>query len=209
MATLDAPRTSRTGEPAWDIAQLFPEQGAWSEEEYLRLTNDTNRLVEFSNGFVEVLPTPARRHQRIVSFLVRVLFSFIEEPGLGTVFFAPLRVRLWEGKFREPDIVVMLAENRDREGEQFFEGADLVVEVVSADDPKRDLVTKRAEYAQAGIPEYWIVEPQTESITVLRLDDNHYVEHGVFPRGTMATSALLAGFAVPVAALFDSGAPAS
>ena len=52
-------------EPAWQIARLFPAQGAWTVEEYLALTNDTNHLVEFSQGYVEVLPMPTRRHQKV------------------------------------------------------------------------------------------------------------------------------------------------
>jgi Uma2 family endonuclease len=190
-------------EPAWEIAQLFPAQGMWSEQEYLVLTQETNHLVEFSHGYVEVLPMPTRRHQKIVFFLSRILHTFLSARAQGTVLFAPLRVRLWEGKFREPDLVVMLAEHRDREHEAYFEGADMVVEVVSDDDPDRDRVIKRQEYAQAGIPEYWLVEPQTETITVLRLDANRYVEHGRFARGAVATSALLEGFSVEVAAVFD------
>jgi Uma2 family endonuclease len=190
-------------EPAWQIARLFPDQGAWSEEEYLALTNTTNNLVEFSHGYVEVLPMPARRHQKIGSFLFLALRAFLIDGALGTVLFAPLRVRLWEGKFREPDLVVMLAAHSDPEHEAYFEGADLVIEVVSDDDPERDLVTKRREYAQAGIPEYWIVEPQTEMITVLRLDQDRYTEHGRFERGVVATSALLGGLQVDVAAMFD------
>jgi Uma2 family endonuclease len=207
MTIAEAPK-SRRGEPAWDIARLFPEQGEWSEEEYLALTNGTNHLVEFSNGFVEVLPMPTLRHQLIVLFLYRLLFQFVMEQGKGIVVTSPLRVRLWEGKVREPDIVVMLAAHRDRVHDAFFEGADLVVEVVSEDDPQRDLVTKRDEYAQAAIPEYWIVEPKTETITVLRLEDQRYVEHGVFQRGALAASALLSGFEVAADAVFDSGAAA-
>lgn len=190
-------------EPAWEIAYLFPAQGAWSEDDYLSLTEGTNHLVELSQGHVEVLPMPTRTHQRIVFFLARVLHSFLMAHGLGTVLFAPLRVRLWEGKFREPDLVVVLAEHRDREHEAYFDGADLVIEVVSDDDPDRDLVTKRREYAQAGIAEYWIVEPQVETITVLRLDRDQYVEHGRFGRGAAAASALLPGLSVDVATMFD------
>jgi len=97
----------------------------------------------------------------------------------------------------------MLAEHRDREHEAFFDGADLVIEVVSDDDPDRDLVTKRREYAQAGIPEYWIIEPQVEMISVLRLDQDQYVEYGRFGRGAIATSALLGEFAIDVTLMFD------
>jgi Uma2 family endonuclease len=121
----------------------------------------------------------------------------------GTVLCAPLRVRLWEGKFREPDLVVMLAEHRDREHETYFDGADLVIEVVSDDAPERDLVTKRNEYAQAGIPEYWIVEPQTETITLLRLEGAQYVEEGRFGRGDLVRSVLLAGFSIETTAVFN------
>jgi len=79
-----------------------------------------------------------------------------------------------------------------------------IIEVVSRDDPQRDLVTKRNEYAQAGIPEYWIVNPQTETVTVLRLDDARYVEHGVFGRGEVATSAHYAGLQAPVGDVLDA-----
>jgi Uma2 family endonuclease len=79
-----------------------------------------------------------------------------------------------------------------------------VLEVVSPDDPQHDLVRKRREYARAGIPEYWIVNPAAEQIIVLRLEGTTYVEHGVFPRGAQATSALLEGFTVAVAEVLDA-----
>jgi Uma2 family endonuclease len=194
-------QTAREGhlaEPAWDVALLFPNQGYWSEVEYLAL--NTNRLVEFSHGSIEVLPMPTTSHQLIAAYLYRMLRAFVTAEDLGTVLFAPLRVRLWTGKFREPDVVFMLAEHASRIGEPFWEGADLVMEVVSSDDRRRDLEIKRDEYAQAGIPEYWIVDPQQARITVLRLDGASYVVGGEFPEGTQAASHLLPGFAVDVTA---------
>ena len=203
MATAVEPQIDQQPRPAWEIAHLFPMQGEWTEQEYLDLTNATNRLVELSNGTIEVLPMPTRTHQRILLYLYRLLFEAIEARGLGSVLVAAFRVRLWEGKMREPDLVVMLAEHRNREHDAYFDGADLVIEIVSDDDPKRDLVTKRTEYAQAGIPEYWIVEPQAETVTVLRLEQSVYVEHGRFGRGQTATSALLSAVSVDVARMFD------
>ena len=79
-----------------------------------------------------------------------------------------------------------------------------MIEIVSADHPERDTVEKVADYAEAQIPEYWIVNPLDETITVLTLADDAYAEHGVFRRGEMATSALLAGFAVRVDEVFDA-----
>lgn len=187
-------------ELTWEIAQLFPAQGHWSEEEYLAF--DTNHLIEFSHGQLEVLPLPTFSHQRLVALLYRLLLGYVEERGVGVVMFAPLRIQLWSGKFREPDIVFMAAEHADRLGEQYWRGTDLVMEVVSPDDPQRDRVTKRREYAQAGIPEYWIVDPADASITVLSLRGSEYALHGKFVSGETATSVLLDGFAVDAATVF-------
>ena len=187
-------------ELTWEIAQLFPAQGQWSEEEYLAL--DTNRLVEFSHGRAEVLPMPTQSHQLLVIALFALLHSFVRTRTLGTVLLAPMRVQLWPGKYREPDILFMRAEHDDRRTERRWFGADLVMEVVNPDDPARDLVIKRREYAQAGIPEYWIADPTRKSITVLTLSGQTYVLHGAFDEDAVATSVLLDGFTVNVRAVF-------
>lgn len=77
-------------EPTWEIAQLFPDQGNWSEEEYLAL--ETNYLVEFSHGHIEVLAMPTQRHQFIVLFLVRLLQDILVAHQGGTVLQAPYDV---------------------------------------------------------------------------------------------------------------------
>lgn len=197
MARFATP-TRAEGEPAWEIAQLFPNQGHWDEQEYLALGG--NRLVEFSDGFVEVLPMPTLSHQLIMAFLYRALLDHVNHYDLGTVLFAPYRIRLRRNKYREPDVIFLARERADRIGETYAEGADLVMEVVSEDDPARDLETKRAEYAEAGIPEYWIIDPREGRILVLTLEPGApaYSEHGVFTRGSQATSRLLPGLAIEV-----------
>jgi Uma2 family endonuclease len=196
--------TDLPGEPAWDVARLFPDQGHWSEEDYLAL--NVNRFVEFAHGQVEVLPMPTITHQLIALFIYRLLHQFASQRQLGMVLAAPTRVRLWPGKYREPDVLFLKAENAARCGEDFWVGADLVVEVVSDDDRRRDLEIKRREYAQAKIPEYWIVDPLEGRITVLRLDEGRdsYVEHGVFARGDRAASHLLSGLEVDVTAALSA-----
>jgi Uma2 family endonuclease len=176
---------------------LLPLQGLWTEEQYLRLTDQTNRLIEFTEGNVELLPMPTRKHQAISRFLFLSLLTFVQQRG-GTVFYAPLRVRVADGRFREPDLVVLLDTNDARNQNAFWLGADLVVEIISPDHVERDTVIKRADYAGAGIPEYWIVQPEEETITVLKLVDSSYVEHGIFRREDIATSALLPDFTIRV-----------
>jgi len=202
-------KSVREPEPAWDVALLFPAQGQWSEEEYLAL--DGNRIVEFSNGRLEVPPMPTTSHQLLVAWLYGILQAFVVSRDLGTVAFAPLRVRISRAKFREPDLVFMLKENSERIGEEYWEGADLVMEVVSqdAEGRRRDLETKRREYARAGIPEYWIIDPQEKQITVLRLAGKRYAVHGEFHEGTVAISHLLQGFAVDVKDAFSKRTPAA
>jgi Uma2 family endonuclease len=187
-------------QPAWEIAHLFPPQGAWSEEEYLALSS--NRLVEYSSGSIEVLPMPTMEHQLIVAFLYSKFLTFLEPRQLGRVLFAPFRLRLWPGKFREPDLMVLLTRNAQRMRNEYWEGADLVVEVVSNDDRRRDVETKRDEYARAGISEYWIVDPRDAKVLILSLEGNRYRVAGEHAPGEAASSVLLGGLEIAVAEIF-------
>ena len=192
------------GQPAWEIAYLFPNQGEWSEDEYLDLTRDTNHFVELVDGNIEVLTMPTMTHQLIVGFLSRLLSDFVSSRDLGVVVFGPLRIRLRARNIREPDIVFMSKENSDRAADELWQGADLVIEVVSKDDKsrRRNLKEKRKAYAEAGIPEYWIVDPQEQRITVLTLSVKGYSVHGEWTGPQFATSALLKGFKVQVDKVF-------
>ena len=103
------PIPDSTAEPTWEIAQLFPAQGHWSEEEYLAL--NTNHLIEYSHGQLEVLPMPTQSHQLLLIALFKLLDNFVHTRQLGTVLLAPMRVQLWQGKYREPDILFMRTEH--------------------------------------------------------------------------------------------------
>jgi len=200
------PPRSQRGEPSWEIAFLFPSQGDWTDAEYLALQAKTSLMVELSDGYIEVLPMPNPFHQRIVKFLFRLLETFVLSLGSGEVLFAPLPVRLRPGKFRDPDIVY-LAPGRILDPHRQPHGADLVIEVVSdeEEDRQRDLETKRLEYAQASIAEYWIVDPREHESLVLVLDGSTYRLAGKYGRGTTATSVLLPGFRADVDAVFAAG----
>ena len=189
--------------PVWRIATLFPNQGAWSEQEYLALK--TNRRVEFDSGFVEVHDAPTNQHQAILSCFIAVLRTLAKQMG-GVERPAGLRLRLWEQKYREPDVVFLRDRNSSLRHENYWDGADLAIEIVSAslEDRERDLVAKRIEYAQAGIQEYWIVDPAEETVTVLSLYGDVYSEHGTFVRGSVVTSVLLPELALPVTEILDA-----
>ncbi len=185
-----------------DLA-LLPLQGLWSVEQYLKLTNQTNHLIEFTDGVIEVLPMPTRDHQVILAFLYELLLLLLRPQG-GKVLFAPLRLQVRPGKFREPDLLVLRNADDPRNQNDYWLGADLVIEIVSPDRPTRDTQEKPLDYAEAGIPEYWICNPLNATITVLVLEGASYVEHGVFHRGGRATSRLLDGFSVSVDEVLDA-----
>lgn len=203
MTTTDTP--AEILEPAWDVARLFPPQGGWSEEDYLKLPG--RQLAEFDHGRIEVLEMPSELHQFLVLFLYEALVAHVRRHDPGRVAVAPLPVKLWEGKMREPDLVFMRREHADRREPNYWRGADLVMEVMSPDDPKRDKDTKRREYAEAGIPEYWLVDPLLRTVTVFTLPPNagRYAVHGIWGLGERAESAGLAGFGVDVGKLFRAG----
>ena len=197
----------RRGEPTWEVVRAFPLQGHWSEDEYLAFErNSENQMVELVNGFLEFLPMPVPIHQRIVGYSYRHLHAFAEQTGEGEVLMAPCPVRLWEGEMREPDLFFLKA-GRIKDRHEPPEGADLAIEVPSPgkENRKRDLRTKRRVYAKAKIGEYWIIDPETETITVLTLSGKTYKVHGKFKPGQQATSKLLPGFTLDVAAVFAAG----
>jgi Uma2 family endonuclease len=185
------------------VVSLTPLQGHWTEEQYLLVSDQTNRLLEFDDGAIEVLPMPTQEHQDISQALFLALLAFLQRIG-GKVYYAPLRVRVRARKYREPDLLLVRNANDPRRQNRYWLGADMVVEIVSADDPERDTKVKRKEYAQAGIPEYWIVNPLTATITVLALEGETYTAHGVFGRGDQAVSKLLDGFNISVDEVLDA-----
>jgi Uma2 family endonuclease len=200
MATYEVTEEAQ-GRLATEIAQLWPPQGEWTEADYFALP-DTNRFIELSEGKLIMPPHPTNTHQQIVGTLYRHFYSFVEAHALGIVRFAPLPVRLWPDKIREPDILFVSHAHADRIGEQAYGPPDLVVEVTSASTRRTDRVEKFVEYARAGIGEYWLVEPEAETIEVFVLEDGAYVLLVKAGPGGKAQSKLLEGFEVEVDNVF-------
>lgn len=194
-------------EPVWELAKLWPLQGEWTEEDYLALERQIgNQMIELSDGWLEILPMPDLYHQLIVAMLWSALNDFTRPLKQGRAVQAPLPVRLGKGKLREPDIGYF-ENHRIKDVRKPPESADLVMEVVSpgAENRERDLVDKRRDYAKAGVREYWIVDPEEKTITVLALAGKTYKTHGVFKPGAEATSKYLKGFKVSVSDVFAAG----
>ncbi len=159
----------------------FPIQGNWTVEKYFKLPED-GRLIEYNDGLLEVVPMPDWMHQRLAYLICAAIEKVMVRAKRGVCALPPFRLQINQEKYRYPDIMYLSPDHLDRFQTDQWDYADLVVEIVSKDDPARDYVDKRAEYAQCGIPEYWIVDPVQNLIHVLALDPNQpgvYREHSV------------------------------
>lgn len=189
-------------ELADDVARLDLNAESFSVQDYLSLNGPY--LVEFVDGSLQILPIPTAFHQAIAFVLANLLVAWSKPDPLARTKLAPFRVRVGERLYREPDVCFMLGQNAGRRNDAFWTGADLVVEVISDSNRDHDVTTKRSEYAAAGIPEYWIIDPGSRSISIFTLAAGQYVLHGEFRRGQVAASVLLTGFTVDVSDLFAS-----
>jgi Uma2 family endonuclease len=184
-----------------EIAQLFPRQREWNEADYFALP-DTNRFIELSEGELIVPPHPTDTHQRVTDALYAPMRSFVHEHNLGVIRFAPLPVRLWPGKIREPDILFVSHAHADRISEQYYGPPDLVVEIISPGTRRIDQGDKFVEYARAGVSEYWLVDPEQRTIEIFVLKEDAYVLLDKFGAGEKARSQMLPGFQVSVDMVF-------
>ena len=137
-------------------------------QDLLRLPDDLLRH-ELIDGEHYVSPAPAVKHQDIVLNLVHILLTFVRAHRLGKVMVGPVDVLFTEHDVVEPDVLFVAAAHGDRVRERYVAGApDLVIEVLSPSNRGFDRIKKRRLYEAHGVPEYWIVDPPTETLEVYR-----------------------------------------
>ena len=192
---------SRDGEPAVEVAAFFPMQGHWTEKAYFALPDDDGPRCELVKGRLELLPMPTRWHESIADYLFERLKARL---GRWNAYGGGYRLRIRANVPRRPDDFrfpdAMASLDCEGWGEKFATAATLVAEVVSGDprDRERDFEAKRRDYAEAGVPEYWIVDPEARTVTVLALDGGSYREAGRYAAGQTAASLAVEGFVVDV-----------
>ncbi len=192
-------RESVTAKYAAQTVQL-PAQGVWTYDDYARLPDDGKRY-EVIRGELYMSAAPRPLHQRVITRLSFFLEGFLENSALGTAFVAPIDVILPQklGDPVQPDIVVVRRESLHIIDELNIRGApDLLVEVLSPSNPAHDRSLKYDLYAEAGVLEYWIVDPRQRTVEIHLLRDGAYELAGQWGVGEVARSELLDGFAVSV-----------
>lgn len=124
---------------------------------------------ELIDGEHYVSAAPTLRHQAVLGNLFSALRGFVRPRRLGEVFFAPVDVLLSDQDVVEPDLVYVRRERLAILEQRFVRGApDLAVEVISPWSRKIDAGVKRRAYARFGVGEYWVVDPDAETVEVFR-----------------------------------------
>ncbi len=141
-------------------------------EDVLRMPDDGNRY-EFIGGRLYMTPAPVTRHQRVVMRLCSALSRILVDSGRGEAFCTPLMVEFpGTGDRVQPDLLFISHERRAIIGEKQVTGApDLVIEVLSPSTARRDRGVKLDLYARHGVRQYWIVDPDEDSVDVWRFGD--------------------------------------
>ena len=156
---------------------------------------------ELISGELHVTPSPMTRHQRVVMQIAGPLHSHITKYGGGEVFVAPLDVVFSPRDVVEPDVIAVSEADADIVGEKNIQGPPtLVVEVLS--DPLRDRGLKRKLYEQFKVQEYWIADPESNSIEIYKLAGERYEGPTVLTGTGSLTLQWLPGFKLDVDEVF-------
>ena len=128
--------------------------------------------AEWVDGKVILMSPVSNVHQRIGLFLARLISDFVEDNDLGLVFYAAFQMKSGvTSPGREPDLIFVSKDRLPLVRRNHFDGpGDLVVEIISPESIQRDRVTKFEEYQQAGVKEYWLIDPLTQQATFFQLD---------------------------------------
>ena len=179
-----------------------PRQGEWTYDSYAALPDDGKRY-EVIDGVLYMTPSPMEWHQRAATRLTTYLTIHVDFTGLGRVY-ATFDVELTPKDVVQPDVLVVLNKNLEKiRSSRIFGGPDLVVEIASPSTAKLDRSKKYDLYAQAGVREYWIIEPTECTIEVLTLQESTYSLKGIFSGDDLLPSHVVPGFPVPVRKIFD------
>jgi Uma2 family endonuclease len=168
----------------------------WTYDEMVAELPETNQPVELWNGEIIMSPAPHPDHQNIVFNFGRLLRDFVVPQLLGKIYLSPVDVVFTQHRVVQPDVLFVFKDRLDIITNRVNGVPDLAMEVISEGSWQRDRIQKKALYEQFGLPEYWIVDPDSETIEVFALVKGVYQLHSKATGADVAKSKLLAGFKI-------------
>lgn len=174
-------------------------------EDYLLFPEDGKRH-ELIDGDRYMTPSPSTKHQRVSMSLSNLFCNYLKGCRGGHIFAAPCDVVLSDLDVVQPDLLFVSAARASLITEQCIQGApDLVVEILSATTRKTDEIVKRKLYERHGVGEYWIVDPELESVKVVRRSDQSGYARAIemtLEAGDTISTPLLPDLTISLAELF-------
>ncbi len=173
--------------------------------DYRELDVDDNLLYELLNGDLVKKSAPSPQHQTVVVNLLFAIKSFINEKNKGRVFVAPIDVFLDDYNVPQPDLIFISEAKKGIITQDGIMGVpDLVVEVISPSSWRRDRFEKMKLYKKYEIPEFWLIDPQNQSIEVFTYTDNDFDVFSLGVETDEIQSKVLEGFSIKVKTIFES-----
>lgn len=167
------------------------------------MTTPEDKRYQLLDGEMILAPSPTTKHQRILVNLVRSLSSILVDRNLGRVWTAPLDVVLSDYDVAQPDLLFVSGERADIVTEANIQGApDLVVEILSPSTAGYDRGYKQILYGRHGVREYWVVDPDAETVEVLVEGEEGLVPLGSYGNSGELITPLLEGLALDLDELF-------
>jgi Uma2 family endonuclease len=176
-----------------------------------RAMPETMQRYEIVDGVMQMPPGPTADHQWIMMTILRPLDNFVKERDLGVVLPAPLDLLIQRQplRTRQPDIVYLSRERTGIRGRaqlrglQFLEiPPDLVVEVLSPSNTRRDIESKLEDYRRIGVKECWLVSPEAETVEVLSFSAEEATSAGIFGVEGTLSSQVIGDFSLYVGDIF-------
>ena len=179
----------------------------WTYEDYLTLPEGGPFRYEIIDGELCMTPSPNTRHQRISRKLLLVIGKFLETHPVGEVFDAPYDVIFSQDPLQvaEPDLIFVSKAHDSIITEKNIQGVpDLLIEILSPTTAANDRRVKLSLYERFGVPEYWIMDPEAETVQVFRLSDGRYGTCLEFRKEDALDSPLLPGLSIPLVEVFPA-----
>jgi Uma2 family endonuclease len=182
--------------------------------DYLKMVFD-ERFEIIKGKLFKMSPAPTRKHQGVSVFLSVKLYQFINDNKQGKnicqVYTAPFDVRLAVRNAKNEDITTVVQPdicvvcNPDKLDDAGCIGApDLIVEILSENNNRKELANKFEVYEENGVLEYWIIHPEEKTITIYVLTNGKFIAGRMLTEGDIATSNVLPGFELDISKMFEA-----
>jgi Uma2 family endonuclease len=177
----------------------------WDEFRNMELDDNDPYIYELLNGIIMKRSAPSLFHQKAARNLTTDITNFLRLNPLGEVYPSPVDVELDKYNAFQPDIAFVSVERSFlyEDGDYIRGAPDLIVEIISPGNARRDRVDKKEICEQFAVREYWLIDPLSQTVEIYVMRDNAYHLHDFLEQTGKATSTVLKGFEVEISALFS------